>query len=59
MDVEVDIIRRVLHGEVDAFKYFINTYKDMAFTLAMGMIQDESIAEDVVQTGEPVPVLTL
>jgi RNA polymerase sigma factor (sigma-70 family) len=50
MDVEVDIIRRVLHGDVDAFRYFIDTYKDMAFTLAMGMIQDESTAEDVVQT---------
>jgi RNA polymerase sigma factor (sigma-70 family) len=50
MDVEVDIIRRVLHGEVDAFRYFIDAYKDMAYTLAMGVIQDESIAEDVVQT---------
>jgi RNA polymerase sigma factor (sigma-70 family) len=50
MVVEVDIIRRVLHGEVDAFRYFIDTYKDMAFTIAMGMIQDESVAEDIVQT---------
>jgi RNA polymerase sigma-70 factor (ECF subfamily) len=50
MIVEVDIIRRVLRGEVDAFRYFIDTYKNMAFSLAMGMIQDESTAEDVVQT---------
>jgi hypothetical protein len=38
MVVEVDIIKRVLHGDVDAFRYFIDIYKDMAFTLAMGMI---------------------
>jgi len=50
MPTEIDIIKRVLHGKVDAFRYFIDTYKDMAFTLAMGMIQDESIAEDLVQT---------
>jgi RNA polymerase sigma-70 factor (ECF subfamily) len=50
MVVEIDIIRRILHGEVDAFRYFIDTYKDMAFSLVMGMVQDESIAEDVVQT---------
>ena len=50
MIVESDIIRRVLSGEVDAFRYFIDTYKDMAFSIVMGMIQDESIAEDVVQT---------
>ena len=50
MPTEIDIIKRVLQGEVDAFRYFIDTYKDMAFTLVMGMLQDESIAEDVVQT---------
>jgi RNA polymerase sigma factor (sigma-70 family) len=50
MVVEVDILRRILHGEVDAFRYFIDTYKNMAFSIAMGMIQDESIAEDIVQT---------
>jgi RNA polymerase sigma-70 factor (ECF subfamily) len=50
MVVEIDIIRRILHGEVDAFRYFIDTYKDMAFSLVMGMVEDESIAEDVVQT---------
>jgi RNA polymerase sigma-70 factor (ECF subfamily) len=50
MTVEIDIIRRILHGEVDAFRYFIDAYKDMAFSLVMGMIKDESIAEDVVQT---------
>jgi RNA polymerase sigma-70 factor (ECF subfamily) len=50
MIVEFDIIKRILRGEVDAFGYFIDTYKDMAFSLVMGMIQDESIAEDVVQT---------
>jgi len=50
MVVEVDIIKRVLHGDVDAFKYFIDAYKDIAFTLAMGMIQDEPIMKDVAQT---------
>lgn len=49
MIAEIDIIKRVLHGDVDAFRYFIETYKDFAFSLAMGMMRDESTAEDVVQ----------
>lgn len=50
MIIESDIIKRILLGEVDAFRYFIDTYKDMAFSIVMGIIHDESIAEDVVQT---------
>ena len=50
MMTENDIIRKVIHGDVDAFRYFIDTYKDMAFSIAMGILPDESQAEDIVQS---------
>lgn len=50
MMTEKDIILKIIHGDVDAFRYFIDTYKDMAFSIATGIILDESLAEDVVQS---------
>lgn len=28
-------IEKVLNGDIDAYKYFVRQYKDMAFTLAV------------------------
>jgi len=47
--MESEIIRRIIHGETDTFRYFIDHYKDMAFSIAMSMTSDASLAEDVVQ----------
>ncbi len=40
---------RVLSGDIDAFRYFIKTYKDMAFSIAFSIVKDEQYAEEVVQ----------
>lgn len=47
--MESAYIDRVLSGDIDAFNYFINTYKNMAFALAISMVKDEQYAEEVVQ----------
>ncbi|MEO0526724.1 MAG: RNA polymerase sigma factor [Bacteroidota bacterium] len=45
-DVYID---RVLSGDVDAFSYFIKTYKNMAFNISYAIIKDEQYAEEVTQ----------
>jgi RNA polymerase sigma factor (sigma-70 family) len=39
----------VLNGETDAFRYFVTTYKDTAYSLAVSVVKDEFTAADVVQ----------
>ena len=45
-DIYID---RVLSGDVEAFSYFIRTYKDMAFNLAVSIVKDDQYAEEVAQ----------
>ena len=40
---------RVLSGDVEAFGYFVKTYKNMAFNLAISIVKDEQYAEEVTQ----------
>lgn len=42
-------IKKVCQGDTEAFRYFLKTYKDMAFSLCMSILKDEFIAEEVVQ----------
>lgn len=42
-------IRKVLDGDESAFRYFITEYKDMAFTVAISIVKEENIAQEVVQ----------
>ena len=42
-------IDRVLSGDVEAFRYFLTTYKDMAFNLSVSIVKDDHYAEEVVQ----------
>jgi len=42
-------IKKVLSGDKEAFKYFINMYQEMAISIAMPLVKDESNAKDVVQ----------
>jgi RNA polymerase sigma-70 factor (ECF subfamily) len=42
-------IDKVLSGDIEAFRYFIKTYKDMGFNLAVSIIKDEQYAEEIVQ----------
>ncbi len=45
-DVYID---KVLGGDTEAFRYFLKTYKDMGFTIAVSILNDEYFAEEVVQ----------
>ncbi len=42
-------IRKVLDGDVNAFRYFVQQLKDMAFTIAMSILKNEFDAKDAVQ----------
>jgi len=45
-DVYID---KVLLGDVAAFSFFVKTYKNMAFNLAISIVKDEQYAEEVTQ----------
>ncbi|MDY7395621.1 sigma-70 family RNA polymerase sigma factor [Aureibaculum sp. 2210JD6-5] len=51
MNSESDLvhINKVLSGDKDAFRYFIRTYQEMAFSIAISMVKNEFNANDVVQ----------
>lgn len=42
-------IDKVLAGDPHAFRYFLKTYKDMAYSVAMSVVKQEHIAEEIVQ----------
>jgi len=47
--MEDEYIERVLSGDTNAFRYFLKTYKDMAFNIAVSIIKDDQYAEEIVQ----------
>lgn len=46
---ELQRVKRVLSGSTSAFSYFVETYQDMAITIAYRMCANRQDAEDVVQ----------
>lgn len=44
-----EYINRVLSGDTTAFGYFLTTYKDMAFNVALSIVKDDDYAEEIVQ----------
>jgi RNA polymerase sigma-70 factor (ECF subfamily) len=42
-------IRKVLSGNIDAFAYFVETYKDFAFSLSYSILKNNYLAEETVQ----------
>jgi RNA polymerase sigma factor (sigma-70 family) len=46
--MDSEYIRQVLAGDTNAFRYFIQTYRDMAFSIAMSILKDENSAKEVV-----------
>lgn len=42
-------IRKVIEGDEQGFRYFIRRYQDMAFSIAISVVKDEFLAEEVVQ----------
>lgn len=47
--MELAYIQRIIEGDISLFSYFVNKYKDMAFTLAFRIIENREDAEEVVQ----------
>jgi len=43
-------IRNVLNGDANSFRFIIKNYKDIAFSLAMSVVKDEFVAQEVLQT---------
>ena len=42
-------IEKILHGDSNAFAFLIDKYKDMVFTLAIKMVKNREVAEEVAQ----------
>ena len=42
-------IQKVLNGDVDAYRFIVREHKDKAYTLAISVVKDEALAQDVVQ----------
>jgi len=46
---EAVYLKRLANGDEAAYRYFIRTYQDMAFTLAVSIVKDDFVAEEVAQ----------
>lgn len=46
---EKQLIRKVLKGDTSAFAHFVDTYQDMAITIAYRICENRQDAEDIVQ----------
>lgn len=42
-------IKKVLDGDIDAFRYLVHQYKDRAYTIALSVLKNEFDARDAVQ----------
>jgi RNA polymerase sigma-70 factor (ECF subfamily) len=47
--VEELYIKKVIEGDDQGYRYFIRRYKDMAFSIAVSVVKDEFLAEEVCQ----------
>lgn len=45
----IDLVNKVLDGDADAFRFIIRAHKDDAYTLALSILKNRSLAQDVVQ----------
>lgn len=42
-------IKKVLDGDIEAFRYLLNKYKSMVYSIALSLIKDQFVAEEVTQ----------
>ena len=47
--MDSEYIQKVLDGDAQAYRYFIEKYRDMAYSLAMGLVKNTQIAEEITQ----------
>ncbi len=48
-DLELNLVKRIQSGDINAFEDIVNRYKDRAMTLAMRILKIEEDAEDALQ----------
>lgn len=46
---EKQLINKILKGNINSFEYFVDTYQDMAVTIAYRVCRNKCDAEDIVQ----------
>ncbi|CAM1343389.1 RNA polymerase sigma factor [Tenacibaculum amylolyticum] len=44
-----EYLKKVLNGDIQSFSYFINTYQNAAYAIAISMVKSDDKAKDVVQ----------
>src|SRR5579862_2101259 len=49
MDLDSRHIQQVIAGDVESFSYLVKQYKDLAFAIAIRILQNEQDAEEAVQ----------
>ncbi len=42
-------IKKVCNGDRDAFRYLVNKYKDMAYSIALSVVKEEYAAQEIMQ----------
>ncbi|MEO5893570.1 MAG: sigma-70 family RNA polymerase sigma factor [Ferruginibacter sp.] len=47
--MELFYIKQIIDGDLNRFSYFVEKYKDMAFTIAVRIVNNNEDAEEVVQ----------
>jgi len=47
--MDYEYLERVKRGDLSAFSYFVNKYKDIAYTTAFRIVHNEEDAEEIVQ----------
>lgn len=47
--MDSEYIQKVLNGDIHSFRYFIEKYRDMAYSLAVSMVKNSLVAEEVTQ----------
>ena len=48
-DLELNLVKRIQSGDINAFEDIVNRYKDKAMTLAMRILRNDEDAEDALQ----------
>lgn len=48
-DLDRHIIQRIKEGDMQAFRYMVDAYKDMSLSLVVSIIKNQVMAEDVLQ----------
>jgi RNA polymerase sigma-70 factor (ECF subfamily) len=48
-DINAALINRMKQGDTNAFRQMVDTYKDMALSLAYSIVKNKHLAEDIIQ----------